>query len=81
MLTVTVGIVGGLLLCRGDGGPAAALGHRGEALGGWGSASQRLDALPGARPPWEPGPFLGTRGRFSLPTLWGCGPFSSVSRH
>ena len=83
MLTVTVGIVRGCSSAEGTvvrqqlwGGTTV------KPCGGWGSTSQRLDAPPGRHVlPWEPGPFLGTWGRFLLPTLWGCGPFSSVSRH
>ena len=64
MLTVTVGIVRGLLLCRGDGGPAAALGgHHGEALWGLGQhlAETRCTSWE-ARPPLGARTFLGDMG-------------------
>lgn len=48
MLTVTVGTAGGLLLCGGDGGPAAAPGGTMlKPCGSWGSTWQELDAPPG----------------------------------
>ena len=52
---------------------AEALWELGQHLAGTGCTSQ------GAHPAQEPGPFLGTRGWFLLPNLWGCGPFSPVS--